>query len=43
MLGDFILYLSEKIRQCFCIHNYKHKGKLDFMYEECTKCGRVKE
>lgn len=42
MVGDIILKLIEFFKQTFCIHDYKWTGKLDFRYEECTKCGRVR-
>lgn len=45
MIGDFILWLKESWKQCFCFHDYKTVfpkiyGLLP--YDECKKCGRIK-
>lgn len=42
MIGDLILTICRFLKQTFCIHDYKWKGKLDWRYEECTKCGKLK-
>lgn len=43
MIGDIILSLKEWVHQnLFCIHTYIYKGKLDHLYEECNKCGKLK-
>lgn len=43
MVGDFILWLKTFLRQnLFCIHHYVWKGPLDFRYEICDKCGKLK-
>ena len=43
MIGDLIL----KIKQCFCIHDYKYQYHIDCyqgIYDvyKCVKCGRIK-
>ncbi len=44
MVGDFILWLKTFLRQnLFCIHHYVWKGPLDFRYEICDKCGKLKK
>lgn len=43
MVGDFILWLRKFLKQnFFCIHHYVWKGPLDFRYEKCDKCGKLK-
>lgn len=50
MIGDFILWCKEKIRENFCIHEYEPFGILKKyalgdtlgVHEKCKKCGRLK-
>ena len=42
MFGDFILWFREKWKQFWCIHDYQYTGPIDYRYEMCTKCGRLK-
>ncbi len=42
MLGDIILWITKAIKQFFCLHNYRYAGKLDFRYEVCPKCDKLK-
>jgi len=44
MLGDFILFIKEKIkRNITCRHNYIYRELSSVKdYPYCTKCGRVK-
>lgn len=44
MLGDFILWLRRFLKQnFFCIHHYVWCGPLDFRYEICEKCGKLRK
>lgn len=44
MVGDFILWLKTFFGQnLFCIHHYVWKGPLDFRYEICDKCGKLRK
>lgn len=46
MIGDLILELYKKIKQTFCIHEYKSKYVNNafqiFEIKTCKKCGRKK-
>lgn len=42
MFGDFILWIKQSWKEFWCIHDYQYTGKLDYRYEMCTKCGRLK-
>lgn len=43
MIGDIILNIKTFVKQnLFCIHKYKYVGKLDFRYEICLKCDKIK-
>lgn len=45
MIGDFILWLKESWKQCFCLHDYKTVFPKSYgmpSYYECKKCGRIK-
>ena len=42
MFGDLILWIKKTWKQFWCIHDYQWQGKLDYRYNECTKCGRIK-
>lgn len=45
MLGDLILFIKQILKEhIFCIHNYKPNivGMGEYMFYECTKCGRIK-
>ena len=42
MIGDLILFINKLLKQTFCLHKYTWKGKLDFRYQDCDKCGRLK-
>nr|DAD69652.1 MAG TPA: protein of unknown function DUF3797 [Siphoviridae sp. ctlHU7] len=43
MVGDFIIWLKRYLKQnFFCIHRYVWRGHLDFQYEQCEKCGKLK-
>ncbi len=46
MIGDFILWIKEVLRENFCIHDYKPFGlyrPYDVgCHEKCKKCGRLK-
>lgn len=42
MIGDIILAIKTWWKQLWCIHKYEWRGKLDWRYEECKKCGRLK-
>lgn len=45
MIGDIFLYLSTKLKQSFCIHDYHFKGMnvglQHFTTGKCQKCGRI--
>lgn len=45
MLGDLFLVLKEKLKQCFCVHEYEDvtvNAVRTVYFERCKKCGRVK-
>ena len=43
MIGDFILWLKKVLKQnFFCIHRYVWREYLDFRYEKCEKCCKLK-
>lgn len=46
MLGDFILWCKEVLRETFCIHDYEPFGVYKSYdiggHEKCKKCGRLK-
>lgn len=46
MLGDFILWCKEVLRENFCIHDYEPFGLYKSYnlggHEKCKKCGRLK-
>ncbi|QOI58230.1 hypothetical protein [Enterococcus phage EFA-1] len=46
MLGDFILWCKEALRENFCIHDYEPFGAYKSYnvgaHEKCKKCGRLK-
>lgn len=44
MIGDILIFLTRKLKQLFCLHEYKErtaKSYLPHYYKECKKCGRV--
>ena len=44
MFGDLILWIREKWKQFWCIHEYEYKFVTRVhCYEQCKKCGKVKE
>ena len=47
MIGDLILFINKKWKQCFCIHNYKvdRIGIATGLYNGfvCNKCGKHKD
>lgn len=45
MIGDTLLFLKEKWKQCFCLHDYQEyfvNAVVPKYYRKCRKCGRVK-
>lgn len=46
MVGDFILWCKEVLRENFCIHDYEPFGTYKSFdigaHEKCKKCGRLK-
>ena len=43
MIGDFILAILKWWKQNItCIHDYKYFGTIDYRYEKCTKCDKLK-
>ena len=42
MLGDIILFFRNWWKKFTCVHEYKHKELGTISFDECCKCGRVK-
>lgn len=43
MIGDLILFIIRWWKQNItCIHDYKYFGTIDYRYEKCTKCDKLK-
>lgn len=43
MIGDIILAIIKWWKQNIaCIHDYKYFGPIDYRYEKCTKCDKLK-
>lgn len=46
MIGDFILWCKEVLRESLCIHDYEpfgiYKSYNIGAHEKCKKCGRLK-
>ena len=43
MIGDIILFIIKWWKQNItCIHDYKWYGTIDFRYEKCAKCDKLK-
>lgn len=43
MIGDLILAILKWWKQNItCIHDYKYFGTIDYRYEKCTKCEKMK-
>ena len=43
MIGDLILAILKWWKQNItCIHDYKYFGTIDYRYEKCTKCDKLK-
>lgn len=43
MIGDLILAIIKWWKQNItCIHDYRYFGTIDYRYEKCTKCDKLK-
>lgn len=43
MIGDLILAILKWWKQNItCIHDYQYFGTIDYRYEKCTKCDKLK-
>lgn len=43
MIGDLILAILKWWKQNItCIHDYQYFGTIDYRYEKCTKCDKMK-
>ena len=44
MFGDIVLFIKEKWKQFWCVHNYKHRDlPANCSHYYCTKCGKIKK
>ena len=43
MFGDLVLYIREKWKQFWGIHDYRPDFHCDFRWRRCIKCGKLEK